>query len=135
MRFTKVFILASTVFALLVVAGPRNAGADGKAVFTEKKCNTCHSVKNAGIEKAKKKKGPDLSGVGIEHDAAWIAKWVNKEVEKTSVYSDKKVKHKKKFKGSDAELKEVTTFLAAQKTKVDVKEEAVDDSGDEGGDE
>lgn len=131
MRFTKVFILASTVFALLVVAGPREATADGKAVFTEKKCNTCHSIKNVGIEKAKKKKGPDLSGTGIEHDAAWIAKWLNKEVDKKSVYSDKKVKHKKKFKGSDAELKEVSAFLAAQKTKVEVKEEAVEDSGDD----
>lgn len=122
-------VLAGALVAgLMPVAAAR---ADGKALFEENKCNTCHSIKNVGVEKLKKKKAPDLSGVGLEHDAAWIQKWLKKEVEKKSLYGDRQVKHKKMWKGSDADLKTVADFLAAQKTKVDVKDEGGDDSGDE----
>jgi cytochrome c551/c552 len=132
MRFTK-FIGAGVSLGVLIGLGPVAAmAADGKALLTEYKCTTCHSVKNVGVEKTKKKKGPDLSGVGLDHDAAWFQKWLNKEVETKSAYSDKQVKHKKKWKGSDEDLKTITTFLAAQKTKVAVKDEGGDDdSGDE----
>ena len=125
----KIAVLA---FGAFVVASPaQQAFADGKSAFVDAKCVTCHSIKNLGVEKTKKKKGPDLSGVGIEHDDAWIIKFLNKEIDKKSAYSDKKVKHKKKFKGSEADLKTIATFLAAQKTKVDVKDEGGADEADD----
>lgn len=129
---TSTLTAAALAFGVLVGSQPVLSFADGKSVFVENKCVTCHSIKNLGVDKTKKKKGPDLSGAGLQHDADWLAKWMKKEVDAKSSYSDKKVKHKKKFKGTDADLKTISTFLAAQKTKVDVKDEGTDDdSGDE----
>lgn len=109
-----------------------------KAAFEKGKCVSCHSIKNVGIEKkvnektGKVRKGPDLSGVGLEHDAAFIVPWLKKEKETPSIYNkDKMVKHKKKFKGTDEELKALADWLAAQKTKVDVKDEGAEDEGDD----
>lgn len=133
MKLTSKLALAGVAAALMFAlpATPASA-ADGKELIKEQKCITCHSVKNLGIEKTKKSRGPDLSGVGLEHDAAWITKWLLKEQDKKSAYGDKQVKHKKKWKGSEADLKTVAEFLAAQKTKVDVKDDAgEDDGGDE----
>ena len=50
---------------------------DGKAIFLESKCNTCHTVTALKIEKKKgaeeesegKVKPPDLSSVGLERKA------------------------------------------------------------------
>ena len=41
----------------------------------ENKCNRCHAVQTREIEatvKSEKMKGPDMSNVGSERDAAWI---------------------------------------------------------------
>ncbi|MBI2059938.1 MAG: c-type cytochrome [Nitrospirae bacterium] len=116
--------------------------AGGKDLFLEKKCDKCHSVASEKIEKqvnkktGKKKKGPDLSGVGLDHDADWLTKFVKKEIEAESVYDKtKKVKHKKKFKGTDADLKSLVQYLAGLKTKVEVKEEAGGEEDEEEGEE
>ncbi len=82
--------------------------ADGKAIFTESKCDMCHSVKAAGIEakvKSEKMQGPDLTGVGSRHEADWIVKYVNKEVQ----LNDKD--HKGAFKGSDEDLQSLIAWL------------------------
>lgn len=127
-------LLGTAVVAVAVAVAPAPARADGKQAFLDAKCQKCHSVQAAGIEKGvggKMSKGPDLSGVGLDHDAAWVTKWLNKEVDAKSVYGDKKVKHKKKWKGSDADLKAVAEFIAAQKKKVDVKDPAADKEDEE----
>lgn len=134
MRLSKIIVLVSAAFFVAPLLAPAQAGAaDGKTLIGEKKCTTCHSVKAAGIEKTKKKKGPDLSGVGKKYDAAHIEKFLKKEVEHKSVFNEgKQVKHKKKFKGSDEELKAVATFLAAQKSDLVVKDEGgEEDDGDD----
>lgn len=130
MRLAKYLVSAAAAFALVPALGASPAGAaDGKALFQEKKCNTCHSIKAAGIEKTKKKKAPDLSGVGKELNADQIAKFVKKESEHKSVYSDKVVKHKKKWKGSDEDLKTIAAFLASQKSDMKVADEGGEDEG------
>lgn len=127
---TMMFILAAALVTPLAAFSDARA-ADGKTLFSDKKCTTCHSVKAAGIEKTKKKKGPDLSGVGKTMSADEIAKFAKKETEKKSVYSDKKVKHKKKFKGSDEDLKAIAAFLAAQKSDLKVADEGGEDDSDD----
>lgn len=127
-------LIGAAALAVFAVATP--ASADGKKAFTDAKCQKCHSIQAAGVEKGiggKMAKGPDLSGTGLGEgrDAAWFGKFLNKEVEMKSNYSDKKIKHKKKWKGSDADLKAITEMLAAQKTKVDVKDPAADKEDDE----
>ena len=123
-RWIPLSILACAWIASVAVAQDKPAvGAkDGKALFLENKCNTCHTVKAAGIEKRKAaaaepaeakeksdKKPPDLSSVGLERKADWMGKFLMK------LESIKGEKHSRKFRGTDAELKTVTEWLAVQK--------------------
>ena len=105
----------------VALAEDKPAARDGKAVFLENKCNTCHSLTAAGIEKKKAepsaedakeksdKKAPDLSSVGLERKADWIGKFLMK------TESIKGEKHSRKFRGTAAELKTMSTWLEAQK--------------------
>ena len=87
------------------------AGApDGKQVFLNQKCNTCHSVSSAGIEatiKVEKVKGPDLTGVAS--DKAKLKDYVLQKSEMNGK------KHSKKFGGTDEEVNALLDWLAAQK--------------------
>ena len=111
----------------LLLAYPQSASAD-KEIFIEHKCNKCHSIASEGIEKKTKKKKeeskdkiapPDLSDVGKYHDAAFFAKFLKKKT--VHILHDGKEgtkKHKKKFKGSDEELKKLTAWLESLKNDV-----------------
>jgi cytochrome c1 len=113
------------VGAGIALAQDEKKAADGKDLFLAAKCNTCHSVTAAGIEKKKptaeeaktaekekpdpdEKKPPDLSSVGLDHKADWIAKFITK---KETLDGEK---HKKLYKGTDEELKTLSTWLASQ---------------------
>ena len=113
--------------ALALVAGAAMAAdspapRDGKAIFLENKCNTCHTVQAAGVEKRKAeadeakaekksdKKPPDLSGVGLERKPEWIAAYLMK------TEAIKGEKHERRFRGPEADLKTVSAWLATQKT-------------------
>ena len=123
-RSVPVLLLGGTIlFAALAAHGETPAAPDGKALFTgtANKCNTCHTVTAAGIEKKKaepsaeaskeksEKKPPDLSSVGLERKAEWIGKFLMKT---ETIKGDK---HPRKFRGTDAELKTLATWLEAQK--------------------
>ena len=103
--------------------------ADGKAIFLENKCNDCHAIAAEGIALAEsddsgaaddpfgaeegedeEEDSPDLSGAGKEHDSAWIADYLKKKVK-----LDGK-KHRKRFKGSNDELKTLSDYLAGLKS-------------------
>ena len=101
--------------APVAAAAGDSAGMPGKAVFIDLKCSLCHSIDSLGIErksKSEKTKGPDLSTIGSEHDAAWLTKWLRQEV----TAEDGK-KHGKEWKGTPEQLKQVTEFLASLKKK------------------
>ncbi|MBL8788177.1 MAG: c-type cytochrome [Deltaproteobacteria bacterium] len=86
--------------------------ATGPEVFTAQKCNSCHSVKVAGIARLPNPdddKAPDLSKVGAELDKKAIALFVLKKSE------IKGEKHKKAFQGTTEELKTVAEWLAGLK--------------------
>jgi len=107
----------------VALAQDKPAARDGKAVFLENKCNTCHTVQSAAIEKKKAttaeakeekksdKKPPDLSGVGLERKPEWIAAYLMK------TESIKGEKHERKFRGPEADLKLVSAWLSSLKTK------------------
>lgn len=116
------FIAAFGLLVMFVNVAQSNAQeakpADGKAIFEANKCMSCHAVKNIGIEakkaegeEAEENKAPDLSGVGLEKDAEFIAKYL----QKLEAINGKK--HMKKFKGTEDELKTLAAWLAEQKTK------------------
>jgi mono/diheme cytochrome c family protein len=111
-------------FALGATSASAQAAKEskGQKIFMKSHCISCHSVKAVGIEKktvegdeaaaevAKSAhKPPDLSDIGLQHDQAWFAKWLTK---KENV--DGRM-HKIKFRGTDAELKTLTTWIASLK--------------------
>lgn len=114
----------------------------GKKLFVENKCNSCHSIDAAGIEKKKAEtaaaatgekkeaaaaekttttvpahKAPDLSSVGLDQTSEWMGKFLKKEVA-----TKEGKKHMKLWKGTDADLTTLTAWLGEQKAeKKDVK--------------
>ena len=112
-KFAIPVLLALVTFSL--TAARPFGDTTGKDIFLKYKCNKCHTIESQGIQRDGKapegKQPPDLSGVGLKHDASWMQKWLLKEVEQ----NDKK--HIKKFSGSDDELRTLTTWLATLKKK------------------
>jgi cytochrome c551/c552 len=125
-------------------------------IFKKNGCNECHSISAAGVQKEAKKKAegetpaataatdkpaatattetkkkktpPDLSGVGLEHDAKWISAFINKEETLDGE------KHEKRFKGAEADRRTLAMFLASMKTKVEKKaDEATPPAGKKDG--
>ncbi len=132
MTRTRFVALAAFACAVLVgaaaaqdKAAPAGKEKDGKAVFLDNKCNTCHTMQALGIAKKKPdaaeekeakeeksdKKAPDLSGIGLERKADWMAKYLMK---KEAIQGEK---HTRRFRGDANELAAVTTWLEAQKAK------------------
>jgi len=120
------FVIAIAAIALRPAHGEEPAGL---ALFKKNGCNECHVISALGVEKEAKKKDdaaatasetkkkkkdpPDLSGVGLEHDAKWISAYLNKE--ETNKDGEK---HEKRFKGTEAERRTVAMWLASLKTEV-----------------
>jgi mono/diheme cytochrome c family protein len=119
------------LLASVSLMGPRSgvtedAPAPGKKLFTDYRCNSCHTVEVAGIAKKKAqneestgdRKPPDLSGVGRERTADWIVKYLGKKE------TIKGQRHPKKFRGGDADAKAMAAWLETLETEV--KKETVD---------
>ena len=53
-------------------------------------------------------RGSDLTGVTSRHEAEWIGRYIRQEIEKDGA------RHKKKFKGSDDDLKALIAWLETQ---------------------
>jgi mono/diheme cytochrome c family protein len=86
------------------------APAAGQKLFMDKKCNTCHSIDSLKItKKLASSKAPDLSNVGAERNAEWIAKWLKKEVDHNGK------KHSAPFTGTPEETKTLSDWLATLK--------------------
>jgi mono/diheme cytochrome c family protein len=88
------------------------AKLDGKQIFLAQKCNLCHSVSSAGIErtvKSEKVAGPDLTNTAAKEDAATLSKFLKKEAELNGK------KHGKTFTGSEEEMAAVISWLQQQK--------------------
>jgi mono/diheme cytochrome c family protein len=98
-----------------VAAAPAVAAAaapDGKAIFLAQKCNLCHTVSAAGIErqtKSDKVAGPDLTTATAKHDKAFLEKFLLKQ----ETIDGKK--HGKEWKGTPQELDAVIDWLKQAK--------------------
>ena len=110
------FFLAGTVLGLatlvtisLAQSEKGGEGLDGKKIFASKKCISCHSIEAVGFKKKPNQKPPDLSVVGGERNAEWIAKYLQK---KESIEGRK---HLVKFQGNDEELTALAQWLETLK--------------------
>jgi mono/diheme cytochrome c family protein len=111
-----VFFVTGTFLALAVLSATSFAqsekedkGLDGRKIFVEKKCNSCHSVEAVGFKKKPNQNPPDLSAVGSEHNADWLSKYLQK---KEAIEGRK---HLVKFQGSDEDLVSLTKWLETLK--------------------
>lgn len=85
---------------------------DGKTIFLESKCSSCHSIAALNIEaKVKKDNYPDLSTVGDKVAPGFIKKYLKKE----ETLNDKK--HLIAFKGEESELDILATWLESLKAE------------------
>lgn len=123
-RFPR-FLAIATALAVSTAAAASSAAEkapakapDGKPVFEQYKCGSCHSIEKQGIKKAEaapaeagagKVKAPDLSGVGLVRTTDWMKAFMLK-TEKL----DGKL-HIKKFRGTEEELAVLTGWLASLK--------------------
>jgi mono/diheme cytochrome c family protein len=144
MRRLVVGLGAAILFAA-VAPGAARADAkkvpDGKPVFIKYKCGSCHTIESQGIgkkpaaaaaaakaEEAKEtpaqeaaeakpatRKPPDLSDVGSERDAKWIAAFMKKQ----EAIDGRK--HMKLFRGTDTELATLAGWLETLKTEKPAK--------------
>jgi len=101
--FTVVFLFGFT-YSINGYADP-----DGKQIFVDKKCTTCHTVNSAQVM-SKKKDAVDLSNVGASGNSDFISKYLNKK-EKIDGKD-----HKTAFKGTEKELQTLSDWLAGLKT-------------------
>lgn len=99
----------------------------GQDVFLKYRCNSCHTVKAANIEKRKvegeaeeagteaaatsKKQPPDLSDVALKQKPEWMHGWIMR----TETLDGKK--HMKRYRGTEAELKDLVAWLSTLKTE------------------
>lgn len=102
-----VTIVALYGFAFAFTGNPEG---DGKKIFTDNKCNMCHTIQSQGIE-SKKSDAVDLSNVGKDKTAELLNKYLKKEAK----VNDKD--HKSSFKGSDEDLKILVDWLLTLKTE------------------
>lgn len=121
MKSAPMGLALAGVAALAVFAAPPSPApaADGKEIFLANKCNSCHSIKSQSVvkkadpaeEPAKEgdRKPPDLSDVGKKRKADWIAQYMMKAVDNDGE------KHRKKFKGTEADLKILAAWLETLK--------------------
>lgn len=110
---TRDLALAALLAGGAGLAAPAPA-ADGKALFLAQKCNLCHSVQSAGIERttqSEKLAGPDLTEIAAKLDPAWLAKYLKRE----EVLHDKK--HPKAATLPEADLKALVAWVQQQKKK------------------
>jgi mono/diheme cytochrome c family protein len=105
-------VALATILGLFLAPGIQAQDAGQKA-FEANKCSNCHSVEKVQIARkvqSEKMAGPDLSKIGDKHDAAWIAKFVTREVQ----LEDKQ--HKSEYKGTPEDLDAITKWLASLKS-------------------
>ena len=127
MTTTRILTFAALACSVLVMvmaaaAQDKPAAKDGKTLFLDNKCNTCHTIQAQSIVKKKAestdakeeksdKKSPDLSSVGLERKAAWMSKYLMK------TEAIKGEKHSRKFRGTAADLSTLTAWLETQQVK------------------
>ena len=112
-------LVGHACFFLVLLLGTSAAGwsqdeASGQDLFVENKCNQCHPVESAEIERTStsdKMKGMDLSDTGNRHDVEWLVKFLKKEIEREGDL------HKKSFKGTDEDAQKIAAWLATLKTE------------------
>ena len=110
MKLSLIAMVAFVLFALTPPVRSEEAEPAGKKIFMDQKCNVCHSIESQSIvKKTASSKAPDLSNIGAEKSAEWIAKFITKE-EKLNNKA-----HPKGWTGKKEDLTTLSDWLATLK--------------------
>lgn len=104
---TYLLAIAAFLFISIAIQGQDKKAVTGKDVFVNAKCGMCHGIESEKL--TTKGKAPDLSNIGVEKKADWLAKFLTKQ-EKLNGKA-----HMMAFKGTDEELKTLSSWLATLK--------------------
>lgn len=106
-KMTVAFLLTLGVISVALVqfAQAEGEAKDGKTIFEESKCTTCHGIESQGVAPKNAKKNHDLSKLAEGHDVDFWMKYMKKEESLNSK------KHAMPFKGSDEDLKTMMEWL------------------------
>jgi len=141
MQRTMIAMLAVLAVSLWSTTLVRAETQSGRDVFLAGECNECHTIEAEGIAKLPEKEEdavadsegeddlfgfegtdfgteeeeeatdpPDLSSVGRDFDPAWAKQFLRKQAENAAGK-----RHRKLFKGTDADLDALVSFLASLK--------------------
>ena len=113
-RIASLVVVASFLSVIGLVSAQEKTVLDGKQIFLDQKCNTCHAVSSANIQattKSEAMKGPDLTGQLAGKDAKVIADILRKKAN-----TAKGKPHPKAFTGTDEELGALIAWLQEQKS-------------------
>lgn len=104
------FILAAAALVLVAdVASAQDKVARGAAVYTEQKCQMCHSIAGKGNAK-----GP-LDGVGTKLSAADLKAWVVDAKGMTVKTKSTRKPDMKNYTLPDADLEALVAYMASLK--------------------
>ena len=137
-NFTLLLILVVVIILYSTALAQNNeAAANGRKMFIEKRCYTCHTInaeadaiqkekeafaKSKGVELKSNEENdegiaPDLSNIGSKRDAESITAFLNnpkKYFKDTPVCkSNAKKKYRNRFKGSPEELEVLVIYLSS----------------------
>jgi mono/diheme cytochrome c family protein len=108
MKYAKYLLaIAVLLFVTMTTQAQDKKAVTGKDLFQNAKCGMCHAIESEKL--TSKGKAPDLSNLGAEKKADWIAKFVTKKEKLNGK------EHGMSFKGSEEELKTLSTWLASLK--------------------
>ena len=138
--FKNVYILALMLIIPAAAFAQDSVQQKGIEVFVEHRCYTCHTVKaesdkieaakiafakSKGIEvkekeeKNEEKIGGDLSNVGANRSTEWLSKFLKDPrdyfKDTPDCKKEARKKERKKFKGSDAEFKDLIAWIETLK--------------------
>jgi len=122
--------LGVVALAVPAFADESDKAPQGSALFTKYKCNTCHSIEAAKIERTKpvsatmKRKPPDLSKVGDTRGHEWIEKFLVKEEKIEGTRSHPYIS----FKGTKDEREALAAWLETMKTPGDASKAAKEEA-------
>ncbi|MBX3045314.1 MAG: cytochrome c [Candidatus Kapabacteria bacterium] len=108
LKLTVAFLVTLGVLGLSLVQMSHAEGKDGKTIFEDAKCTTCHGIESQGVvPKKKSDKNPDLSKIhkGDDYTVDFWTKYLKKDENLNNK------KHPVPFRGSDEDLTTMINWL------------------------
>lgn len=119
-KISVAFTCIVFILTFILNAQETSSTKDGKAVFLEAKCNTCHAISSAEIEaknKSANNKAPDLSKIDIKYEKDFLKKYLQKEE------SINEKKHPVAYKGTDEDLEILLSFILSLQPQEQLQKE------------